>query len=392
MTTATAPPTDQAATGRALTKRLRWAGEVQFLVLFAAIVGYCSMGLHQRVAVFSQAITRSFSLQVAICWLALWAVCTATVFPVASYTFFLQRRFGLFTGGPRVWLRDYLKTNGLALIFGGALVEIAFCSRVLFPYYGWLCAAFLYSILFLWITRSLPWILSLFYPVIPLADTTLREAITRLAAKAGVRAGTIYEWRISERTRQANALVTGVGAARRILLTDTLISRLTPEEVEAIVAHELGHCALHHFAKKILLQGVIFCVILGGINFAVHHGLVWSADENLGWADLTLVPGFFLYWTCGRLYGNFILAALSRRHEREADLYSWKLTGRAESFITGLRKVTDANLIVFDKGSEWKFAHPATAERLAAAEQFARANGELAAATQTTATVGSENN
>lgn len=102
--------------------------------------------------------------------------------------------------------------------------------------------------------------------------------------------------------------------------------------------------------------------------------------------------GLFLYWTCGRLYGNFILAALSRRHEREADLYSWKLTGRAESFITGLRKLTDANLIVFDKGSEWKFAHPATAERLAAAEQFARANGEIASAIPTTASSGSESN
>jgi len=190
----------------------------------------------------------------------------------------------------------------------------------------------------------------------------------------------------------SHAFVSGVGAVRRILLTDTLISRLSTEEVEAIVAHELGHCALHHVAKRVLPQSVIFSLIFGCIKIAARHGLVWFADENLGWADLKLLPGFFLYWTCGRAYGSVLVAAFSRKQEREADLYSWKLTGRAESFITGLRKVTDTNLIVFDKGSEWRFAHPATSERLAAAEQFARANGELATAIPTAAATGSESN
>jgi len=384
------PPTSQSDSGRAFTKRLRWAGEFQFLALFAAILGYCGMRLHQQAAVFAHTITHSLTLQVAICWLPLWAVCTASVFPVACYTFRLQRKFGLLTGGFRTWFRDYLKLNALALLLGGTLIEIAFISNVVFPSFGWVCAGLLYALLFLLIHRSFPWILSLFYPIVPLSDEALRKGIARLAAKAGVRTGTIFEWRISDRTRQANALVTGVGAARRILLTDTLISRLSPEEVEAIVAHELGHCALHHVTKRFLLQGVIFTVLLAVINFAVHNGLVWFADESLGWADLKLVPGFFLFWTCGRLYGNFIIAALSRRQEREADLYSWKLTGRAESFITGLRKLTDNNLMVFDKGSQWKYAHPATAERLAAAEKFALANGELAAAIPTPAGLSSE--
>jgi STE24 endopeptidase len=203
-------------------------------------------------------------------------------------------------------------------------------------------------------------------------------------------AGTIYEWRISGRTRQANALVTGVGAARRILLTDTLISGLSEQEVEAMVAHELGHCAHHHIAKKLLLQGIVFSAIFFCINFAVRHGLVWFSGENLGWADLKLLPGIYLYWSCGRVYGNFILGMLSRKHEKAADLYSWKLIGRAEPFITGMRKLSDLNMIVFDKGSEWKYAHPATAERLAAAEHFAKANGEVTSTLPSTVTAGSE--
>jgi predicted Zn-dependent protease len=179
------------------------------------------------------------------------------------------------------------------------------------------------------------------------------KGLLNLPPKPAFAQEAIYEWRISGRTRQANAFVSGVGAIRRILLTDTLISRLSTEEVEAIVAHELGHCALHHVAKRVLPQGD---------------------------------------WTCGRAYGSVLVAAFSRKQERDADLYSWKRTGRAESFITGLRKVTDTNPIVLDKGSEWRFTHPATSERLAAVEQFARANGELATAIPTAAATGSESN
>lgn len=376
--------------GRAFTKRFRWAGEVHTLALFASIAAFGWMGFHQRAALLAQALTHSFLLQIIICWFPLWAICTAVAFPVAFYTFYLQRKFGLFTGGIRIWLRDYLKSNALALILGGALVEIAFLSNAILPSFGWICAGVLYALLFLWIQRSLPWILSLFYPLAPLGNDALREGIARLAAKAGVSTGTIYEWRISERTRQANALVTGVGAARRILLTDTLIAQLSLEEAEAIVAHELGHCALHHVAKRFLLQAAIFCLILGGISFAVRNNLVLFADGSLGWTDLTLVPGFFFYWTCGRIYGNFVIAALSRRQENAADLYAWRLLGRAEPFITGLQKLTETNLIVFDKNSQWKYAHPATAERLAAAERFARANGEDRTTLQTTAATTSE--
>ena len=392
MSTATSPPTSRPDTGRAFTKRLKWAAEFRILALFAALLGYGGMGLNQRVALFVHSITRNFPLQVALGWLPLWVVCIAAAFPVACYTFFLQRKFGLLTGGLRVWFRDYLKSNALALLFGAALVEIAFLSNSLFPSYGWIWAGILYAFLLLWISRSFPWILSLFYPVVPLADETLRERLAALAAKAGVRTGRIFEWHVSGRTRQANAFVTGVGGARRILLTDTLISKLSTEEVEAIIAHEFGHCALHHIAKRVLLQGVIFSLIFGCIDFAVRHGLVWFVDGNLAWADLKLLPGFFFYWTCGHSYGGLIIAILSRRQEKAADLYSWKLTGRAQAFITGLRKLADANLIVFDKGSEWRYAHPATAERIAAAEKFARANGEHPSVIPAPAVAGSENN
>src|SRR5271170_5435616 len=109
MSATTTLPTSKSDPGRAFTKRLRWAGEFRMLALFAAIGGYGILGLNQQVALFVHTITRRFSLQVALAWLPLWAVCTASAFPVACYIFYLQRKFGLITVGPFLWFRDYLK-------------------------------------------------------------------------------------------------------------------------------------------------------------------------------------------------------------------------------------------------------------------------------------------
>jgi STE24 endopeptidase len=246
----------------------------------------------------------------------------------------------------------------------------------LFPVYGWLLAGLLSSFLFMAVNRSLPFILSFFYPVLPLANKSLHERLTQLAAKAHLSVGTIYEWRISEKTRRANALVTGIGSARRILLTDTLISALSEDEVDAIVGHELGHCALHHVRTRLLLQSLIFVATFYVIGLAVRYRLVIIADGNGSWSDLTLVPGFFIFWSFGYLYGNVLLNMLARKQERAADLYSWTLLGCSGPFITAMRKLTELNLFVFDKKSEWRFTHPATSDRIAAAEQFTKTHGE----------------
>lgn len=165
------------------------------------------------------------------------------------------------------------------------------------------------SLLFLGLIRFFPWLMSLFYPVTPLRNDSLRQRLDRLVIKAGIRIETIYEWRISGRTRRANALVAGIGTGLRILLTDTLVTELTEDEVEAIVGHELGHCALHHVNKRVALQSVMFCGIFWLMNLAVRNGLIAFVSENANWADLRLIPGFFLCWSCGYIYSGLIFGS-----------------------------------------------------------------------------------
>src|SRR5712664_4606127 len=379
--TPSAPPPDPR---RAYSKQFRRAAQLRFLAFFLAFFVYGLLRINQWSASFARSATSNFYLQLVICWVPLWLLCAVAQIPPSLYRFYLDRKFQIAKSGLYPWLRDFLKANMLGLVFGAVIVEIAFASNNLFPFFGWILAGILSSFLFMLVNRSLPWLLSFFYPVLPLTNKSFQERLTQLAAKARLRVGTIYEWRIAESTRRANALVTGSGSARRILLTDTLISALSEDEVEAIVAHELGHCALHHIRARLLLQSFIFVAIFYAINFAVRHDLVCFIDDNRGWKDSRLLPGFFLYWNCAYIYGMMILSTLSRRQEREADLYSWALIGRAEPFISAMRKLTALNLAVFDKKSEWKYMHPPTADRIAAAEQYAKAHGESITAPEVT--------
>lgn len=370
--------------GRAYSKQFRLAAQLRFLAFFLAFFAYGLLRINQWSASLAQSATDNFYLQLVICWVVLWLLCAVAQLPPSLYRFYLGRKFQIAKSGLRPWLRDFLKANALGFAFGAAIVEIAFASNTLFPSYGWMLAGILSSFLFMAVNRSLPWLLSFFYPVLPLANKSLQERLTHLATKARLRVGTIYEWRISETTRRANALVTGIGSARRILLTDTLISALSEDEIDAIVAHELGHCALHHVRARLLLHSLIFVGIFYVIGLAVRYHLVIFADSNRSWNELTLVPGFFIYWSCAYVYGNILLGMLSRKQERAADLFSWTLIGRSGPFITAMRKLTDLNLIVFDKRSEWKHMHPASADRIAAAEQFAKAHGESITAPEVT--------
>lgn len=382
MDTLESPLKEPQSAGQIYTKRLGAVALLQVSLQFLSLVAYCFLGLPQRMALVAEVLTSNFYLQLALCWIPVWVIYTANSLIASLPQFRLDRKFGISQASLVVRLLDLLKANGLLFIFGCAFLEIVFASHIIAPSFGWVWAAALCAVLSLITDRLLPYLLALFYPVLPLADVSLRDRLTRLTNKADIRVGTIFEWHISGRTRQANAMVSGIGTTRRILLTDTLISELSQEEVEAIVAHELGHCALHHIAKRVIFQGVIFCGIFWVINFTVVNGLIWLGDQRSGWANLNIIPAVLVIYVFGKSYGNIFMKALYRGQERTADLYSWKLIGSTEPFIAAMRKLQDLNLIVFDKHTQWKYTHPATAERILAAEQYAHQHFARVAGTE----------
>src|SRR5213594_4542114 len=172
-------------------------------------------------------------------------------------TYWLPRRFGLLHQALGGWLADHLK----AVLIGGALglaaVELVYALLELTPLW-WLVAAVVFFAAQVALTAVLPvWIVPLFYRLVPLADDGLRERLLALARRAGVDTIGVFVADQSKKTRTANAAVVGLGRTRRIILFDTLLADFTPEEIESVLAHELGHHVHGDIRRGLLVHGAL---------------------------------------------------------------------------------------------------------------------------------------
>ena len=136
------------------------------------------------------------------------------------------------------------------------MVEIIYGIIRIAPQRWWIIAWAVFIGLFLLMAQLAPVVLMpIFYKFEPLDNDGLRERLTRLGERAGTRVRGVYEWKLSEKSNKANAALTGMGSTRRIILSDTLLEHYSDDEIEAILAHELGHHVHKHILKSILTAG-----------------------------------------------------------------------------------------------------------------------------------------
>ncbi|MGH2520240.1 MAG: M48 family metalloprotease, partial [Chloroflexota bacterium] len=178
--------------------------------------------------------------------------------PMAFLGFQLSRGYGLSVQSMGSWLLDQVKALGLALLFGGGLVELAYLFMRLEPDLWWLLLAavvFLFSVALANLAPVL--IAPLFYTFTPLDDPDLKQQLLALAGRAGTRVRGVFTMQLSDKTTEANAAVMGWGNTRRIVIGDTLVRNFPPDETEAVLAHELGHHVHHDIWKSLLLETAI---------------------------------------------------------------------------------------------------------------------------------------
>src|SRR5207237_3583851 len=137
------------------------------------------------------------------------------------------------------------------------LVAVLYFTILLHPEIWWVVAWAVFIALMIFFAQIAPVVLfPLFYKFNPLENDELRERLVRLSERAGTRVRGVYEWKLSEKSKKANAALTGLGNTRRIILADTLLENYSPEEIEAVLAHELGHHVHKHIFKGIVVQAV----------------------------------------------------------------------------------------------------------------------------------------
>ena len=294
------------------------------------------------------------------------------------YGFRLEHRFNLSNQRLRSWIADEIKGFFVSLILFTILVEVLYATIRLAPEIWWLLAWMVFISLLVFFVQIAPVVLfPLFYKFNPLENDELRDRLVRLSERAGTRVRGVYEWKISEKSKKANAALTGLGKTRRIILADTLLENYTPDEIEAVLAHELGHHVRRHIFKLIIVQ-----IALTFLGFYALDAVMRYAIERRHMfeqmSDFAALPLLALVITVLSLLLMPLLNAYLRRNEREADQYCWSAIPSVAPYISAMNKLCEQNLGE-RRPSRWVellfHSHPAVSKRIAAAEQFAQKAG-----------------
>jgi STE24 endopeptidase len=212
----------------------------------------------------------------------------------------------------------------------------------------------------------------IFYKFAPLENEELKARLVRLSEKAGTKVRGVYQWKLSEKSKKANAALTGLGRTRRIILADTLLEGYSPDEIEAVLAHELGHHVHQHILKSIVVQAGTTFLGFWAANWVLHYAVDrWHMFETL--SDFANLPLLALVSTVLSLLLMPALNAYSRFNERQADRYAFQSISSVKPFITSMNKLADQNLAerVPSRFVEWFFhSHPAISKRVRAAEAW----------------------
>jgi len=217
-------------------------------------------------------------------------------------------------------------------------------------------------------------IIPLFYKLKPLANESLKEKLTDLAEKAKTKILGIFEIEFSRKTRKANAMLAGLGNTKRIILGDTLLNNFSEDEIEAVIAHELGHFYHKHIWKMIATASVLTVAGFYIANLALT-GLL-NTFGYLGLRDVTDVAAFPLLMLSLFLFSLVTMPlnnSLSRALERQADRFALTTTDKPGAFIAGMQKLAKQNLADTEPPPLIELllhSHPSIGKRVRMAQQY----------------------
>jgi Zn-dependent protease with chaperone function len=351
----------------------RWLGFADFAIGFAFLVVLLATGWTDWLR--DLALRRGFqnyTLSVFIYLFFLLAISKLLGFGLDYYGFRLERKFNLSNQRLRSWLWDEAKSFLIGLVLAGVVVELLYFMIRQSTQHWWIYTWILFMGLFIVMAQLAPVALfPIFYKFEPLEDEDLRRRLVQLSERAGTRVRGIYRWRLSEKSKKANAALTGLGATRRIILADTLLDNYAPEEIEAVLAHELGHHVHRHILKSILVQAGITLLGFWLANLVLHYSVDHHMFEEL--SDFANLPLIALTATVVSLLLMPALNAYSRYNERQADRYAFESIASVEPFISSMNKLAQQNLSERTP-SKWVevlfHSHPAISKRVAAAEAW----------------------
>ncbi len=284
------------------------------------------------------------------------------------HTFILEERFGFNKTTAKIFILDNIKTVVLSVILGAPLLYLIFWLMQIMGnlWWIWVWSAFCgFNILIMFIYPTV--IAPLFNKFLPLNDKTLEEKIYALLNKCGFKSSGIFVMDGSKRSGHGNAYFTGIGKNKRIVFFDTLIKQLTPDEIEAVLAHELGHFKKKHIIKQIGVSFSMLLAMLYLLSVFIHEPVFYNM---LGVTHMTNYNALILISIAlGVVSFPFtpLMSYMSRKNEFEADDYAKQISNK-NHLIAGLVKLYKENsstLTPDDLYAKFYYSHPPASIRIA---------------------------
>ncbi len=379
-TSSTAPVSVPEPTALALqyhrTGNVLWAADTVFGLLLPAAILFS--GLSARLRSLAARIARGRWFAMIAAYAVLFVALMALIyFPLTWYaTFARQHAYGLSNQTFGRWLADWIKAVGVGCVIAALVLWIPYLLLRLSPRRWWLWTGLASIPLTTFLLVVSPvWIDPLFDDFGPMKDTALEARILDLARRAGIEGGRVYEVNKSEDTKTVNAYVTGMGATKRIVLWDTILGRLQPDELLFIMGHEMGHFVLHHTLAVILGAAVLATLSL----YVVHRlagGLIARHQRKFGFdrlADVASLPLLVLLGGLVSFVSTPFAAAFSRHLEREADRFGLEITRDNRAAALAFVRLQQENLGVPRPGllyTLWRGSHPSLADRIEFANRY----------------------
>jgi STE24 endopeptidase len=283
-------------------------------------------------------------------------------------TFIIEQRYGFNTSTLRTWFVDILKGLVLACLIGGTLLVSVLSLMEHGGRLWWLWAWLVFFgiqalLLFIYPSVIAPW----FNKFVPLEDEALEDKVKGVMRRAGLTLDGIFKMDAGKRSRHTNAYFTGLGKSKRIVLFDTLLASHGHEEIAAIVAHEMGHWKKRHVMKSLLLLGLFSFVLF----FLASRLVTWPVlYRTFGFDHVASYVGLLLVGVLWDAAGAFLTPignAISRRFEREADIYAAGVQQQTTNLTSALKRLAMdnlSNLYPHPLYASFYYSHPPLLQRI----------------------------
>ena len=354
--------------------------------LFGLLLAWALLGwrLSARMRDFAARLTRFRWAQTALYAIQYFVLTTVLTLPWVAYEGYVrERQYGMSNQGLSSWLGDQAKGLGITLVFGTLAAVAIYAVIRKMPKTWWLWGSAV-AILFLifQIALSPTYLEPVFNKFYPLAESPLKQRILSLARANGIPVEQVFEFDASKQTTKMSAHVSGMAGSAQISLNDNLLNRASPEEVEAVIGHEMGHYVLNHVYKGVLALGVIGVIGFAFLSWAFGR-VTLKFGERWGFRDVGDVAGLPLLVALFSVYA-FALTPLfntiTRSMEAEADAFGLNAARQPDGAAQGALHLAEyrkmqpgaiEEVIFFDHPSGWNRIHRAMvwkAENLSAAD------------------------